>query len=70
MVRHQLPLHRPRARPGHELLALVDEAFDEHAEAMEELGIDTVPVLLGPVSLLLLGKPADGVDGASTASTC
>jgi 5-methyltetrahydropteroyltriglutamate--homocysteine methyltransferase len=35
--------------------------FDEHAEAMEELGIDTVPVIVGPVSLLLLGKSADGV---------
>src|SRR5213595_15271 len=34
--------------------------FDEHAEAMEELGIDTVPVLIGPVSFLLLSKPADG----------
>jgi 5-methyltetrahydropteroyltriglutamate--homocysteine methyltransferase len=37
--------------------------FDEHAEAMEELGIDTVPVLVGPVSFLLLGKPADGAPG-------
>ncbi len=36
--------------------------FDEHAEAMAELGIDTVPVLVGPVSFLLLSKPADGVD--------
>jgi 5-methyltetrahydropteroyltriglutamate--homocysteine methyltransferase len=36
--------------------------FDEHAEAMEEAGIDTVPVLIGPVSFLLLSKPADGVD--------
>jgi 5-methyltetrahydropteroyltriglutamate--homocysteine methyltransferase len=35
--------------------------FDEHAEAMEELGIDTVPVLIGPASFLLLSKPADGV---------
>jgi 5-methyltetrahydropteroyltriglutamate--homocysteine methyltransferase len=35
--------------------------FDEHAEAMEEVGIDTVPVLIGPVSFLLLSKPADGV---------
>ena len=34
--------------------------FDEHAEAMEELGIDTVPVLIGPVSFLLLSKSADG----------
>jgi 5-methyltetrahydropteroyltriglutamate--homocysteine methyltransferase len=35
--------------------------FDEHADAMEELGIDTVPVVVGPVSFLLLGKSADGV---------
>jgi 5-methyltetrahydropteroyltriglutamate--homocysteine methyltransferase len=33
--------------------------FDEHAEAMEEVGIDTVPVLIGPVSFLLLSKAAD-----------
>src|SRR3954464_8905709 len=36
--------------------------FDEHAEAMEEVGIDTVPVLIGPVSFLLLSKLAEGVD--------
>jgi 5-methyltetrahydropteroyltriglutamate--homocysteine methyltransferase len=35
--------------------------FDEHAEARAELGLDTVPVLLGPVSFLLLAKAADGV---------
>src|SRR3954452_6684869 len=35
--------------------------FDEHAQATEELGIDTVPVLIGPVSFLLLSKAADGV---------
>ncbi|MGI9556777.1 MAG: 5-methyltetrahydropteroyltriglutamate--homocysteine S-methyltransferase, partial [Solirubrobacterales bacterium] len=35
--------------------------FDEYAEAQEELGLDTVPVLIGPVTLLLLGKSADGV---------
>jgi 5-methyltetrahydropteroyltriglutamate--homocysteine methyltransferase len=35
--------------------------FDEHAEAMEGLGIDTVPVIVGPVSFLLLGKSVDGV---------
>src|SRR5919108_2418360 len=34
--------------------------FDEHAEAMEELGIDTVPVVVGPVSFLLLGKSGEG----------
>jgi 5-methyltetrahydropteroyltriglutamate--homocysteine methyltransferase len=36
--------------------------FDEHAEAMAELGIDTVPVLIGPVSFLLLSKLAEGVE--------
>jgi 5-methyltetrahydropteroyltriglutamate--homocysteine methyltransferase len=35
--------------------------FDEHSEAMEELGIDTIPVILGPVSFLLLSKSAEGV---------
>jgi 5-methyltetrahydropteroyltriglutamate--homocysteine methyltransferase len=35
--------------------------FDEYAEAQEELGIDTIPVLIGPVSFLLLSKPAAGV---------
>jgi 5-methyltetrahydropteroyltriglutamate--homocysteine methyltransferase len=38
-----------------------EKPFAEHAEAMEVLGIDTVPILVGPVSLLLLSKPADGV---------
>jgi 5-methyltetrahydropteroyltriglutamate--homocysteine methyltransferase len=36
--------------------------FDEFVEAQQELGLTTVPVLLGPVSLLLLAKPGDGVD--------
>jgi len=27
-----------------------------------QLGVDTVPVLVGPVSYLLLSKPAKGVD--------
>ncbi len=35
--------------------------FTEHAEA-QALGIATVPVLVGPLSLLLLGRRADGVD--------
>src|SRR5919201_5251692 len=36
--------------------------FDEYVEAQDALGIATVPVLVGPVSLLLLAKPAEGVD--------
>ncbi|MEK6277071.1 MAG: 5-methyltetrahydropteroyltriglutamate--homocysteine S-methyltransferase [Actinomycetota bacterium] len=35
--------------------------FDEYVEGQETLGIATIPVLVGPVSLLLLGKPAEGV---------
>ncbi len=36
--------------------------FDEYVEAEDALGISTVPVLIGPVSFLLLSKPGDGVD--------
>jgi 5-methyltetrahydropteroyltriglutamate--homocysteine methyltransferase len=35
--------------------------FDEYVEA-RELGIQTKPVLIGPVTYLLLGKPGEGVD--------
>jgi 5-methyltetrahydropteroyltriglutamate--homocysteine methyltransferase len=35
--------------------------FDEYAEALE-LGIQTKPALIGPVTYLLLGKSGDGVD--------
>jgi 5-methyltetrahydropteroyltriglutamate--homocysteine methyltransferase len=56
----------PELDPGMRFELSTTKPFDEHAEAMEELGLDTVPVLLGPVSFLLLGKPADdathGVD--------
>jgi 5-methyltetrahydropteroyltriglutamate--homocysteine methyltransferase len=37
------------------------KAVSEYKEA-KALGIDTVPVLIGPVSYLLLSKPAKGVD--------
>uniref|UniRef100_A0A2N9I411 5-methyltetrahydropteroyltriglutamate--homocysteine S-methyltransferase n=1 Tax=Fagus sylvatica TaxID=28930 RepID=A0A2N9I411_FAGSY len=37
------------------------KAVDEFKEA-KALGIDTVPVLIGPVSYLLLSKPAKGVE--------
>lgn len=36
------------------------KAVDEYKEA-KELGIETVPVIVGPVSYLLLSKPAKGV---------
>ncbi|KAL8517605.1 hypothetical protein ACS0TY_015744 [Phlomoides rotata] len=37
------------------------KAVSEYKEA-KALGVDTVPVLIGPVSYLLLSKPAKGVD--------
>jgi 5-methyltetrahydropteroyltriglutamate--homocysteine methyltransferase len=51
----------PELGPGTDFSLSSSKPFDEHAEAMEEVGIDTVPVLIGPVSFLLLSKPADGV---------
>jgi 5-methyltetrahydropteroyltriglutamate--homocysteine methyltransferase len=51
----------PELGPRTEFSLSSEKPFEEHAEAMEELGIDTVPVLVGPVSFLLLSKAADGV---------
>ncbi len=51
----------PELGPETKFSLSATKPFDEHAEAMEEVGIDTVPVLIGPVSFLLLSKPADGV---------
>src|ERR671910_50236 len=50
----------PELGPRTEFSLSSTKPFDEHAEAMEEVGIDTVPVLVGPVSFLLLSKAADG----------
>src|SRR5919109_4145454 len=51
----------PELGPDTEFSLSSEKPFDEHAEAMRELGIDTVPVLVGPVSFLLLSKAADDV---------
>ncbi len=51
----------PELGPDTRLSISSEKPFDEHAEAQSELGLETVPVLVGPVSLLLLGKSADGV---------
>src|SRR5829696_611938 len=51
----------PELAPDTKFSLSSSKPFDEHAEAMEELGIDTIPILIGPVSFLLLSKPADGV---------
>jgi 5-methyltetrahydropteroyltriglutamate--homocysteine methyltransferase len=50
----------PELGPETSFSLLSTKPFDEHAEAMEELGIDTMPVIIGPVSFLLLAKDADG----------
>ena len=51
----------PELGPDMKFSVSSEKPFDEHAEAQAELGLSTVPVLVGPVSLLLLGKSADGV---------
>ena len=50
----------PELDPGMRFALSSSKPFDELAEAAA-LGIRTMPVLLGPVSFLLLGKPAAGV---------
>jgi 5-methyltetrahydropteroyltriglutamate--homocysteine methyltransferase len=52
----------PELGPETQFSLSSSKPFDEHAEAMEEVGIDTVPVLIGPVSFLLLSKLAEGVE--------
>jgi 5-methyltetrahydropteroyltriglutamate--homocysteine methyltransferase len=50
----------PEVGPETDFELSAEKPFGEHAEAMSELGIDTVPVIVGPVSFLLLAKPEDG----------
>src|SRR3954447_22854508 len=50
----------PELGPDTKFSLSSSKPFDEHAEAMEEVGIDTIPVLIGPVSFLLLSKLVDG----------
>jgi 5-methyltetrahydropteroyltriglutamate--homocysteine methyltransferase len=52
----------PELGPDTRFALSSSKPFDEYVEAEEALGIATVPVLIGPVSLLLLAKPAEGVD--------
>ncbi|MGH2768812.1 MAG: 5-methyltetrahydropteroyltriglutamate--homocysteine S-methyltransferase, partial [Actinomycetota bacterium] len=51
----------PELAPEMEFTVAGDKPFVEHGEDMEE-GVNSVPVLIGPISFLLLGKPAEGVD--------
>src|SRR3954453_2397363 len=52
----------PELGPDTKFSLSSSKPFDEHAEAREELGIDTTPVLIGPAIHLLPSKPADEVD--------
>ncbi|KAF8007056.1 hypothetical protein BT93_K1149 [Corymbia citriodora subsp. variegata] len=57
----QVPLYVvPELGPDVNFCYASRKAVDEYKEA-KELRVDTVPVLLGPVSYLLLSKPAKGV---------
>ena len=63
MVRHELPLHRPRARPRHRVLASSARSRSTSTpRRCRSSGSTRCPCWIGPVSFLLLGKPADGVD--------
>ena len=42
------------------MVFLVQSSFNDFS--MLQLGIETVPVIVGPVSYLLLSKPAKGVE--------
>lgn len=48
----------PEFEAGMEYRLLLSKAVEEYREA-KELGIETRPVILGPVSFVLLGKPTD-----------
>jgi 5-methyltetrahydropteroyltriglutamate--homocysteine methyltransferase len=48
----------PEFEPGHHYALRSTKVVDEYVEA-RELGIETRPVLLGPVSFVLLGKPTN-----------
>ena len=56
VVRHELPLHRARIRPGHAVPPGVDQGGGPIRRGDAALGMRTRPVLLGPISFLLLGK--------------
>jgi 5-methyltetrahydropteroyltriglutamate--homocysteine methyltransferase len=51
----------PEWTPGLSFIPDTTKLLNELREA-RELGIETRPVLIGPVTLLLLGKPAPGLD--------
>lgn len=52
----------PELRPGMTFQLSSKKPFDEHEEGMAEHEINTVAVLPGPLTFLLLGKPARGED--------
>jgi len=55
MVRYELPLHRPEFDRGQTFRLASSKPVDEFQEA-KALGFHTKPVLIGPVTFLLLGK--------------
>jgi 5-methyltetrahydropteroyltriglutamate--homocysteine methyltransferase len=50
----------PELGPETQFSLSSSKPFDEYVEAEEAIGAATVPVLVGPVSFLLLSKPAEG----------
>ena len=76
MVRHQLPLPGPGARPRHRVPPRSGQARSPSSTRPRALGITPRPVMVGPVTFLLLAKAAAGtgapierLDAAGTGST-
>ena len=55
------------SKPGHAILLRSNKVVEDYLEA-RALGIETRPVLLGPVSFVLLGKPTDASVHSPTGS--
>ena len=67
VVRHQLPLPGPGARPGHRVRAATRPSRSPSSQRPARSAFAARPVLVGPVTFLLLGKAADDAPPGSTA---
>ena len=59
VVQHQLPLHRPGDRPRHRLPPRRRQAARTRSREARRLGHETRPVVIGPVTFLLLSEGAE-----------
>ena len=60
MVRHQLPLHRSGDRSEHPSSRCTRRRSSPSSKRLFDLGITARPVIIGPITFLLLSKAVDG----------